>query len=104
MKEKIKNWLRKDKKENKKQIKILLIGGAILSLYILFLKVIGEETDIGVVGGFFGGVLLAALYINARRFWWPILKWFRRGGAEDDGRGDYGIAKEEINKCNKDKK
>jgi len=67
MKEKIKSWL----KTNKKDIKMLLIGGMILSLYILFFKLIGEETDIGIVEAFFGGVLLTAILINIYRF----LRW-----------------------------
>ncbi|MDP2967052.1 MAG: hypothetical protein Q8N87_01425, partial [bacterium] len=78
MKEKIKKWLETNKEEDKKNIKLLLIGGVISSLYILFAKLIGEETDIGVVGAFFVGIILMVIYINARRFWRPIFKWFWR--------------------------
>jgi len=37
---------------------------------------------------------------------WIFNLWknFFRGGIKDDGRGDYGIKKEEINNYNKDKK
>ncbi len=65
MKEKIINWL----KANKKDIKIMGIGGVILSLYILFAKIIGEETDIGIVEAFFVGAFLTAIFVNAFRLW-----------------------------------
>lgn len=70
MKEKFENWL----KANKKDVKIMAIGGLILSSYILFFKLIGEETDIGIVLAFFAGAFLTAILVNAYRFWRKIFR------------------------------
>jgi len=68
MRKKIKNWLI----NNKKDLKRLLIGGVILSILILLLNTLGQETDVGIAGAFFGGIFLTAIYINAYRFWRKI--------------------------------
>ncbi|MBI2551689.1 hypothetical protein HYW17_00100 [Candidatus Uhrbacteria bacterium] len=65
MQKKIKNWIQAQRKDIKK----LLIGGAILAFYILIAKLFGQETDIGVVEAFFVGMLLAAIFVNAYRFY-----------------------------------
>jgi len=101
MKEKIKNWL----KVNKKDIKKLLIGGVIFALYILFFQLIGEKTDINIIEAFFAGILLTAIFINAYRFFWQrIFKTFRHGSEKTERLEYYGMAKEEIDNYNKDKK
>lgn len=97
MKEKIKNWI----KANKRDIKIMAIGGLTLSLYILIAKLIGEETDIGIVGAFFAGAFLTAIFVNAFRFW---RKRTNNILGKKEGEEDYGLTKEQIDNYNNDKK
>ena len=72
MAEKIKSWLTK----NKKDIKIIIIGGIILSVYILFFQFIGEQTDFGFIEAFFWGMLLTFIFMNVYRLLWRPL-WSR---------------------------
>ena len=91
---KIINWL----KANKKDIKIMAIGGIVLSLYILVAKLMGEKTDIGIVEAFFVGAFLTALFVNASRFW---RKRFNKVLGQKDREGDYELTKEEIDNYSK---
>ena len=61
MKEKFKDWLM----ANKKDIKILVIGGIIVGIFFSLTSL----SVLGLISGFWGGILLTAIYVNAYRFW-----------------------------------
>ena len=67
MENKLYKWL----KDNKRDIKSMIIGGIVVALYFVF---IGGETGFGIIGNFLFGMFLTALLISAYRLW---KKWFK---------------------------